>query len=99
MKASECVQLFTDSIQSMEFSRPEYLGGQPLPSPGDLPYPGIKPGSPQCMWILYRLSHQGSPGEGNGNQSSVLDWEILWTGEPDGIQSMGLQKSWIQLSD
>ena len=30
---------------SMEFSRPEYLSGLPFPSPGDLPYPGIKPGS------------------------------------------------------
>ena len=31
---------------SMEFSRQEYLSGLPLPSPGHLPYPGIKPGSP-----------------------------------------------------
>ena len=30
----------------MEFSRPEYWSGQPFPSPGDLPNPGIKPGSP-----------------------------------------------------
>ena len=27
----------------MEFSRPEYWSGQPFPSPGDLPNPGIKP--------------------------------------------------------
>ena len=30
----------------MEFSRQEYWSGLPLPSPGDLPNPGIKPGSP-----------------------------------------------------
>ena len=30
----------------MEFSRPEYWSGQPVPSPGDLPNPGIEPGSP-----------------------------------------------------
>ena len=30
----------------MEFSRPEYCSGQPFPSPGDLPNPGIKPRSP-----------------------------------------------------
>ena len=30
----------------MEFSRPEFWSGQPSPSPGDLPDPGIKPGSP-----------------------------------------------------
>ena len=25
--------------------------------------------------------------------SSILAWEIPWTEEPDGLQSMGLQKS------
>ena len=29
----------------MEFSRQEYWSGLPIPSPGDLPDPGIKPGS------------------------------------------------------
>ena len=31
---------------SMEFSRQAYWSGLPFPSPGDLPDPGIKPGSP-----------------------------------------------------
>ena len=31
---------------SMEFSRQEYWSVLPFPSPGDLPNPGIKPGSP-----------------------------------------------------
>ena len=31
--------------------------------------------------------------------SSILPWEIPWTEEPDGLQSMGLQKSQTQLSD
>ena len=30
----------------MEFSRPEYWSGYPFPFPGDLPDPGIEPGSP-----------------------------------------------------
>jgi len=34
------------SMESMEFSRPEYWSGQLFPSPGDLPNPGIKPRSP-----------------------------------------------------
>ena len=40
-----CVQLFATqwTIQSMEFSRPEYWSGQPSTSPGDLPNPGIEP--------------------------------------------------------
>ena len=43
------------------FSRQEYWSGFPCPPPGDLPNPGIEPGLPHCRWILYRLSHQGSP--------------------------------------
>ena len=31
---------------SMAFSRQEYWGGLPFPSPGDLPDPGIEPTSP-----------------------------------------------------
>ena len=29
--------------------------------------------------------------------SSILVWEIPWTEEPGGLQSMVLQKSWTQL--
>ena len=31
---------------SMAFSRQEYWSGLPFPSPGDIPDPGIEPGSP-----------------------------------------------------
>ena len=31
---------------SMGFSRQEYSSGESFPSPGDLPNPGIEPGSP-----------------------------------------------------
>ena len=31
--------------------------------------------------------------------SSILAWEIPWTEEPGGVQTMGLQKIQIQLSD
>ena len=43
------VALWTVAYQaspSMGFSRQEYWSGLPFPSPGDLPDPGIKPGSP-----------------------------------------------------
>ena len=37
------------------------LSGQPSPSPGDLPYPGIEPRSSALQGLLlYSLSHQGS---------------------------------------
>ena len=34
------------SLLPMEFSRQEYWGGSPFPSPGDLSDPGIEPESP-----------------------------------------------------
>ena len=53
---------------SMGFSRQEYWSGFPFPSPGNLPDPGIKPGSPalradalpseprgKCLWSLRAL--------------------------------------------
>ena len=43
---------------SMGFPRQEYWSGLSFPSPGDLPNPEIKPGSPAWQVIL---SHQGSP--------------------------------------
>ena len=35
----------------MEFSRQEYWSGLPFPSPGDLPDPGVKPGSPEILFL------------------------------------------------
>ena len=57
MKSLSLVQLFAtpwtiayqislSKIYVLGFSRQEYQNGLPLPSPGDLPDPGIKPGSP-----------------------------------------------------
>ena len=31
--------------------------------------------------------------------SSILAWEIPWTKDPGGLQSMGSQRSWTQLSN
>ena len=46
---------------SMEFSRQEDWSGLPLPSPGDLPHPGIKPVSPAVQADSWPPSHLGSP--------------------------------------
>ena len=37
---------------SVGFSRQEYWSGQPFPSPGDHPDPGIEPGLLHCRQIL-----------------------------------------------
>ena len=53
-----------------------------------------------CKESLAKAADAGSipgtgrwPGEGNGNDSNILAWEIPWTEEPGGLQSTGSQKS------
>ena len=53
VKSLSRVQLFVtpwtvayQALPYMGFSRQEYWSGVPFPSPGDLPNPGIEPGSP-----------------------------------------------------
>ena len=57
------VRLFVTpwTIQSMEFSRPEYWSGYSFPSPGDLSNPGIKPRSPALQVDSLPAEPQGSP--------------------------------------
>ena len=46
---------------SMEFSRQEYWSGLPYPSPGDLPDPGIEPGSPALGGGFFINETPGKP--------------------------------------
>ena len=51
------------TVQSMEFSTPEYwseVGSLSL-FQGIFPIQGFNPGLPHCRRILYQLSHKGSP--------------------------------------
>ena len=67
--AQFCPTLWTpETIQSMEFSRPEYWNGWPFPSLGDLPKPGIKSSSPA-------LQADSLPTELPGKRSPrILKW-------------------------
>ena len=49
------------SLLSMGFSRQEYWSGLPCPPPGDLPDPGIEPGSSTLQTDSLLLSHWESP--------------------------------------
>ena len=51
---------------SMGILQATHWSGFPCCPPGDRPNPEIEPRSPACRWILYHLSHQGSPG--------ILEW-------------------------
>ena len=46
----------------MGFSRQEYWGGLLFPSPGDLPDPGIEPGSPALEADALTSESPGKPG-------------------------------------
>ena len=50
------------AVERGQMTQPQYCSGQPFPSPGDLSNPGL----PHCRWILYQLSHKGSP--------RILEW-------------------------
>ena len=68
VKSLSCVRLFAtlwtvayQASPSLGFFRQEYWSGLPFPSPGDLPDPGIKPGSPALEADALTSEPQGSP--------------------------------------
>ena len=72
---------------SMEFSRYEYWSGLPLPSPGDLLDPGIKPGSSvfQADSLLPKppgktISHLGAYKQSCPDPSPRIQVHVGWCG-------------------
>ena len=65
------------TIESIEFSRPEYLSGQSFPSPGDHPNPGIKPRSPALQVVSLPAEPQGKPKNTEVGSLSLLQWNFL----------------------
>ena len=70
MKSLSCVRPsvtpWTAAFQappSMRFSRQECWSGLPFPSPGDLPNPGIEPGSPALQADALPSEPPGMPNE------------------------------------
>ena len=66
------------TIQSMEFSRPEHLSGQPFPSPGDLPNAEIEPRSPTLLVDSLTAEPPGKP-KNTGVGSLSLLQRIFYT--------------------
>ena len=48
-------------------------------------------------WAQY-LGREDPLEKGLATHTSILAWRISWTEEPEGLQSMGSQKSWTELS-
>ena len=70
VKSLSCVRLFAtpwtvayQAPPSMGFSRQECWSGLPFPSPGDLPNPGIEPGSPALRADALPSEPPGKPRE------------------------------------
>ena len=64
------VTLWAVALQAPLFmgcSRQEYWSGSPFPSPGDLPDPGIEPGSPALQADSSSSEPQGSPWNWKGH--------------------------------
>ena len=78
-KLLSCVLLFVTpwTIQSMEFSRPEYWSGQPFHSPGDLPNPGIELRFPTLQVNSLPAEPQGKPKNTGVGSLSFLQWIFL----------------------
>ena len=68
----------------MELSRQEYWSGLPLPSPEDLPNPGIKPRSPTLQADSLPAEPQGKPRGRNPEKAfKELGWKAQF-----GIEEM-----------
>ena len=75
----------------------------PLPPPSAEPELTIYMGFPSGLAVKNLPANAGdagsipgggrSPGHGNSNPLSILAWEIPWTEEPGGVQSLGLQRA------
>ena len=90
-KALSQVQLFVTpwTIQSIEFSRPEYWNGYPFPSPGDLPNPVIEARSHTLQvdsWetLQFDKEYLKSPTTNIIFNDEKLDAFQLWSGTRQG---------------
>ena len=66
---------------SMGFTRQEYWGGLPFPSPGDLPDTGIKHVYSACQMDSLPLNHQGNPWNTRDVQK-LRKWSEIWVVAP-----------------
>ena len=85
VKSLSRVQLFVtpwtiayQAPPSMGFSRQEYWSGLPFPSPGDLPNPGIEPGSP----AFQADALTSEPPESLGNKQKKKPFRITFLFPP-----------------
>ena len=90
---------------SMEFSRPEYWSGQPFPSPGNLPHPGIEPRSPALqadslpteLWITTNWKILQEMGVPDLNYTCL--WRNLYAGQEATVRTGHGTTDWFQIGE
>ena len=107
--AQSCLTL----CHPLEFSRPEYWSGWPVPSPQDLPNPGIEPRSPTLQADSLAAEPPGKPkntGVGSlsllqpisptqeSNQGLLHYRQILYQLSYQGVTRKAFRKYWHQKS-
>ena len=66
---------------------------------GIFPTQGLNPGLPHCRWILYQLSHKGTPYRGKNNSNDPdFSSEIMDTDIQKGANIQNIQKKFVQLN-
>ena len=66
----------------MGFSRQEYWSGLPFRPPGDLPHPGIEPGSPALQGDSFLSKSPGSPGKKHQGRLAFKAHQVHWQLSP-----------------
>ena len=75
VKIAQSCSILCDLMDcTMDFSRPEYWSGYPLPSPGDLPNSGIEPRFPALQADSLSAEPQGKPKNTGVGSLSLLQW-------------------------
>ena len=74
----------------MGFSGPEYWSGEPFPSPGDLPNPGINPGSPASQADASPAEPPGEPLNGEDDTTQGVRRALSRAGVSGSLRPRGL---------
>ena len=77
MKVAQSCPTLQPHWQSMEISKPGYWSGQPFPSPGDRPNPGIEPRPPPLQADSLPAEPQGKPKNPGVGSLSLFQWIFL----------------------
>ena len=78
--------------------RQEYWSGLPFPSPGDLPNPGIEPGSPALQADALPSEPPGKSSQRKGNAKGKMAEKALQIAERREVKSKGEKERYSHLN-